>query len=204
MAHSSSGSSSSSSSDTEYDQQREVLNKANLEILGYQIGLESLEARIVVHEKNEAVFEEDIAFLFYDVQVKYISIKELKNRTKDKTGLGYDGQMNENELHDMNKSKVFESASDSSVNESEEDNNQVKDRYKTGEGYHAVPSPYTGNFMPPRPDLSFAGLDDSVYKSKVSETITSKDSLDTTASETSKDSLEKTTTVRPSAPIIEE
>ncbi|GJW64005.1 hypothetical protein Tco_0115889 [Tanacetum coccineum] len=31
--------------------------------IGYQIGLESLEARIVVHEKNEAVYEEDIAFL---------------------------------------------------------------------------------------------------------------------------------------------
>ncbi|GKA85691.1 putative ribonuclease H-like domain-containing protein [Tanacetum coccineum] len=30
---------------------------------GYQMGLESLEARIVVHEKNEAVYEEDIAFL---------------------------------------------------------------------------------------------------------------------------------------------
>ncbi|GKC94120.1 ribonuclease H-like domain-containing protein, partial [Tanacetum coccineum] len=37
---------------------------------GYQIGLESLEARIVVHEKNEAVYEEDIAFLKYDIQVK--------------------------------------------------------------------------------------------------------------------------------------
>ncbi|GJR71773.1 ribonuclease H-like domain-containing protein [Tanacetum coccineum] len=38
-----------------YDQQREALNKSNLEIIGYQMGLESLEARIVVHEKNEAV-----------------------------------------------------------------------------------------------------------------------------------------------------
>ncbi|GJX20545.1 retrovirus-related pol polyprotein from transposon TNT 1-94 [Tanacetum coccineum] len=33
---------------------------------GYRIGLESLEARIVVHEKNEVVYEEDIAFLKYD------------------------------------------------------------------------------------------------------------------------------------------
>ncbi|GJR83286.1 ribonuclease H-like domain-containing protein [Tanacetum coccineum] len=30
---------------------------------GYQMGLESLESRIVVHEKNEVVYEEDIAFL---------------------------------------------------------------------------------------------------------------------------------------------
>ncbi|GKB13434.1 hypothetical protein Tco_0847357 [Tanacetum coccineum] len=50
--------------------------------------------------------------------------------------------------------------------------------------------------MPSRPDLSFAGLDDSVYKTKVSETIT-------TVSKTCKDSLEKPKTVRPSAPIIE-
>ncbi|GKB13433.1 ribonuclease H-like domain-containing protein [Tanacetum coccineum] len=67
----------------QYDQQREALNKSNLEIIGYQIGLESLEARIVVHEKNEAVYEEDIAFLKYDVQVKDISIKDLKNQLEE-------------------------------------------------------------------------------------------------------------------------
>ncbi|GJY89342.1 hypothetical protein Tco_0503970 [Tanacetum coccineum] len=228
IAHSSSGSSSSSSSDTE----REVLNKANPEIIAYQLGLESLEARIVVHQKNEVVFEEDIAFLKYDVKVRDNSITKLKNQLEnalkekddlklklekfetssknltklinsqisanDKTGLGYDGQLNESDLNDIhvNKSKVFDSASDSSVNESEEDNNQVNDRYKAGVGYHAVPPPYTGNFMPLRPDLSFAGLDDSVFKSKVSETITSVPKIETTASKTSKECMEKPTTVR--------
>ncbi|GJR36861.1 hypothetical protein Tco_1212545 [Tanacetum coccineum] len=84
----------------------------------------------------------------------------------NKSGVGFDSQMNENELHDchLNKREVFESASDSSVNEIEEENNQVNDRFKKVEGYHAVPPPYTGNYMPSRPDLSFAGLDDSVYK----------------------------------------
>ncbi|GJS44141.1 ribonuclease H-like domain-containing protein [Tanacetum coccineum] len=139
IAHSSSGSSSSSSSDTE----REVLNKANPEIIAYQLGLESLEARIVVHQKNEVVFEEDIAFLKYDV-------------------------------------KCFE----------------MIFMYKAGVGYHAVPPPYTGNFMPLRPNLSFAGLDDSVFKSKVSETITSVPKIETTASKTSKECMEKPTTVR--------
>ncbi|GJZ74665.1 ribonuclease H-like domain-containing protein [Tanacetum coccineum] len=71
MAYTSQGSSSS-------DSERKALNKSNLEIIGYQVGLESLEARIVVHEKNEAVYEKDIAFLKYDVQVKDISIKDLK------------------------------------------------------------------------------------------------------------------------------
>ncbi|GKE87213.1 putative ribonuclease H-like domain-containing protein, partial [Tanacetum coccineum] len=65
------------------DSKREVLNKANLEIIGYQMGLESLEARIVVHQKNEAVYEEDIAFLKYDVKVRDISIIELKNQLEE-------------------------------------------------------------------------------------------------------------------------
>ncbi|GJZ98904.1 ribonuclease H-like domain-containing protein [Tanacetum coccineum] len=51
--------------------------------IGYQIGLESLEARIVVHEKNVVVYEEDIAFLKYDVQVKDISIKDPKNQLEE-------------------------------------------------------------------------------------------------------------------------
>ncbi|GJR88622.1 putative reverse transcriptase domain-containing protein [Tanacetum coccineum] len=185
----------------------------------YQIGLESLEARIVVHEKNEAVYEEDIAFLKYDVQVK--DIKDLKNQleealkekddlklklekfeessknltklinsqisAKDKAGLGYDSQ--------INKSEVVHSVFNS--RESDVDDSPVNDRFKTGEGFHAVPPPYTRNYMPSRPDLSFAGLDDSVYKTKVSETETS-------ISKTSKDIIEKPKTVRPSAPIIED
>ncbi|GJX25982.1 hypothetical protein Tco_0232278 [Tanacetum coccineum] len=32
------------------------------------------------------------------------------------------------------------------------------------ENYNAVPPPYTGNFMPPTPDLSFTGLDEFVNK----------------------------------------
>ncbi|GKE34038.1 hypothetical protein Tco_1453360 [Tanacetum coccineum] len=220
MAHSSSGSSNSSSSDTEvhtcskdclksfealqkqYDQQCEALNKYNLEIIGYQIGLESLEARIVVHENNETVYEENIAFLKYDVQVKDISIKELKIKTK--TGLGYDGQMNESELNNihMNKSEVVHSMFNS--RESDVDDNPVNDRFKTCEGFHVVPPPYTGNYMPPIPDLSFDGLDESVFMSTVRETTTSVPKTETSISKTSKDIVEKPKTVRPSAPIIEE
>ncbi|GKF44751.1 hypothetical protein Tco_0131303, partial [Tanacetum coccineum] len=65
------------------------------------------------------------------------------------------------------------------------------------EEFYAVPPPYTRNYMPSRHDLSFSGLDDSVYKTKVSETKTS-------ISKSSKDIIEKPKTVRPSAPIIEE
>nr|GEV17046.1 hypothetical protein [Tanacetum cinerariifolium] len=200
------------------------------------MGLELLEARIVVHQKNEAVFEEDIAFLKYDVKVRDNSITELKNQLegslkekydlklklekfktssknltnlinsqispKDKTGLSYDSQLSERDLN--NKSDVFESASDSSVNKSEEDNNQANDRYKADEGYHAVPPPYTGNFMPSRPDMSFAGLDESVFKSAISKTVTSVHKTETSISKTSKETMEKPKTVRSSAPVIED
>ncbi|GJW10914.1 ribonuclease H-like domain-containing protein [Tanacetum coccineum] len=121
-------------------------NALGVKLEGYHMGLESLEAIIVVHEKNEVVYEEDIAFLKYDVQVKDISIKDVKNQLEEAL-------------------KEF--------------------------------PPYTGNYMPSRPDLSFAGLDDYVYKTKVSETETS-------ISKTSKDIVEKPKTVRPSAPIIED
>ncbi|GKA23624.1 hypothetical protein Tco_0709657, partial [Tanacetum coccineum] len=100
----------------------------------------------------------------------------------DKIGIGFDSQMTKNELHDIHKnnSEVFVSASD------------------------IIPPPYTGNYMPSRPDLSFAGLDDSVYKTNVSETITSVPRNESTTSKSSKDSLEQPKDVRPSALIIEE
>ncbi|GKB16490.1 ribonuclease H-like domain-containing protein [Tanacetum coccineum] len=191
MAYTSQGSSSS-------DSEREALNKSNLEIIGYQMGLESLEARIVVYEKNEAVYEEDITFLKYDVQVKDISIKDLKNQLEEAL----------KEKDDLKlKLEKFE---ESSKNLTKQINSQISAKNNTGLGYDSqmneselvkgfmqFPYPYTGNYMPSRPDLSFVGLDDSVYKIKVSE-------IETSISRTSKDIVEKPKTVWPSAPIIEE
>ncbi|GKD51818.1 hypothetical protein Tco_1280794 [Tanacetum coccineum] len=184
-------------------------------------GLESLEARIVVHEKNEAVYEEDIAFLKYDVQVKDISIKDLKNQLeealKEKDDLKLKLKKFEESSHNLtklinsqisakykdglcyysqiNKSEVAHSVFNS--RESDVDDSPVNERFKTGEGFHAVPPPYTRNYMPSRSDLSFDGLDDFLYKTKVSENETS-------ISKTCKDIVGKPKTVRPSAPIIED
>ncbi|GJW61958.1 putative ribonuclease H-like domain-containing protein, partial [Tanacetum coccineum] len=41
---------------------------------------------------------------------------------------------------------------------------EIVDNYKKGLGYNVVPPPYTGNFMPPTPDLSFTSLDEFVNK----------------------------------------
>ncbi|GJW05644.1 putative ribonuclease H-like domain-containing protein [Tanacetum coccineum] len=125
----------------QYDQQREALNKSNLEIIGYQMGLESLESRIVVHEKNEAFNKENIKILKYDVQVKDISIKDLKNQLEEALKEKDDLKKIEESLKNL--TKLINS-----------------------EGFHAVPPPYTGNYMPPRPDISFAGLDECVFSEK--------------------------------------
>nr|GFA78103.1 hypothetical protein [Tanacetum cinerariifolium] len=45
---------------------------------------------------------------------------------------------------------------------------EVNDKNKTSERYHAVPHPYTRNFMPPKPDLIFADMDEYVASDLVS------------------------------------
>nr|GEV38873.1 hypothetical protein [Tanacetum cinerariifolium] len=123
-----------------YDNLTKDFNKSQLKLGAYKEGLESVEARLEVYKKNKAVFEEDIKILKLDV-----ILLDSQQCDKSKTGLGYASQ-------GFN-SQVLE--------------NQVNDKYSTGEGYHAVLPPYTGNFMPPKPDLVFA--DDHV----VSESVTS-------------------------------
>nr|GEX90324.1 hypothetical protein [Tanacetum cinerariifolium] len=111
--------------------------------------------------------------------------------------LGYDSQLSKNE---MPKYEIFKAASDSSVSEIDEDNNHATDRYKVGIRYHAVPPPYTGTYMPPSVDLSFAGLDDSVFKFKIGETRTSVNENESIASKSSKEIREEPKTVRSKCP----
>ncbi|GJY66844.1 hypothetical protein Tco_0469082, partial [Tanacetum coccineum] len=71
----------------------------------------------------------------------------------------------------------------------------VIDKYKTCKVYHAVPPPYTGNFMPRKPDLVLTDKDKYV----VSESITS---VRTTATSEVKTSKSKSKFV--SEPLIED
>ncbi|GJV99079.1 hypothetical protein Tco_1554331 [Tanacetum coccineum] len=176
-----------------YITQDDPTDKANLEIVAYQLGLESVEAQLVIHQKNEVVYEEKIAVLEFEVKDKSNAITRLKNQLdetlrekddlkakleqfetssknlnklinnqisfKDKTSLGYEDQLNEN---DSSGSELFNSVFDS--RSSDGDDNQTNDRFKKDNGYHAVSPPLTGNYMPPLADLSFTGLDDFVYR----------------------------------------
>ncbi|GJW19220.1 hypothetical protein Tco_0026656 [Tanacetum coccineum] len=159
--------------------------KVNLEIVAYKLGLESVEAQLVVHQKNEVVYEEKIAVLEFEV------------KDKDKTGLGYRDQLNEKNLSN---SGLFNSVFDS--RSSDRDDNQTKDRFKKDNEYHAVPSSLTGNYIPPLADLSFAGLDDSVYRPTSNKTSASLSQVSDDEEDIfqSKDSQ---TTVKPSFKKIE-
>nr|GEU54341.1 hypothetical protein [Tanacetum cinerariifolium] len=106
---------------------------------------------------SSSTYVDDVMFSFFANQSNspQLDNKDLEQiNTNDLDKMDLKCRLNERDLN--NKSNVFESASYSSVNKNKEDNNQANDRYKTGEGYHAVPLPYNGNFMPPRPDLNFA------------------------------------------------
>ncbi|GJU07305.1 hypothetical protein Tco_1123735 [Tanacetum coccineum] len=188
----------------QFDEQRQTLSKANLEIIAYQLGLESVEAQLVVHQKNEAVYEEKIAVLEFEVKDKSNAVTRLKNyqlSSKDKTGLGYGDQLNEN---DSSGSELFNSVFDS--RSSDGDDNQTNDRFKKDNGYHAVPPPLTRNYMPPLADLSFAGLDDSVYRPTTNKTSASVSQVEASITPPSNTSVEmpRVESVRPSGVIIED
>ncbi|GJU95840.1 hypothetical protein Tco_1320596 [Tanacetum coccineum] len=116
-----------------------------------ELGLEYVEAQLVVHQKNEAVDEEKIAFLEFEVKDKSNVVTRLKNQldktlrekydlkakleqfetsyknlnklinsqlsAKDKTGLGYGDQLNEN---DSSGSKLFNSVFNSRSNDGDD------------------------------------------------------------------------------------
>nr|GEV60403.1 hypothetical protein [Tanacetum cinerariifolium] len=72
---------------------------------------------------------------------------------------------------------------------------QDRDEYKLGEGYHVVPPPYTGTFMPPKPDLIF--YDVPTAHETVPTVLNVKPS-------TTKPNKYLSHSNRPSAPIIED
>ncbi|GJU00046.1 putative ribonuclease H-like domain-containing protein [Tanacetum coccineum] len=188
----------------QFDEQRQTLNKANLEIVAYQLGLESVEAQLIVHQKNEVVYEEKIAVLEFEVKDKSNAITRLKNHqlsAKDKTGLGYGDQLNKN---DSSGSELFNSVFDSRL--SDGDDNQTNDRFKKDNGYHGVPPPLTGNYMPPLADISFAGFDDSVYRPTTNKTSASVSQVEASTYQTSNTSVEmpRVKSVRPNGVIIKD
>ncbi|GJT48203.1 putative ribonuclease H-like domain-containing protein, partial [Tanacetum coccineum] len=121
--------------------------------------------------------------------------------SKDKTGLGYGDQLNEKNLSD---SGLFISVFDS--RSSVGDDNQTNDRFKKDNEYHAVPLPLTRKYIPPLADLSYAGLDDFVYRPTTNKTSASVSQVETSNTPPSNTSVEmpRVESVRPSGVIIKD
>nr|GEU30443.1 uncharacterized mitochondrial protein AtMg00810-like [Tanacetum cinerariifolium] len=197
-----------------------IMRKSQFDVLSYKTGLESVEARILVYQQNETIFKEDIKLLKLDVKLRDNALADLRKKfkkaeqerdelklkldkfqnssknlsqllasqTNDKTGLGYDNQVFTSFVFDCD--EMFRSESDVSMPAT-----PVYDRYKSVEGYYDVPPPYTGTFMPPKPDLVFH---DALT---INKTIPTAFNVEPSTTKLNKDLSPSN---RPTAPIIED
>nr|GEX87109.1 ribonuclease H-like domain-containing protein [Tanacetum cinerariifolium] len=141
------GSSSSSGSDNEVDPcfKADDIKLLKLDVMLRDNALEEVRKKFKKAKKERNYLK--LTLDKFQTSSKNIS-KLLESQVSDKTGLGFDSQ-----VFNFQVSKCKEL-------HSHEFNHRVpknpeNDRYKTGEGYHVVPSPYIGTFMPLKPDLVF-------------------------------------------------
>ncbi|GJS25011.1 ribonuclease H-like domain-containing protein [Tanacetum coccineum] len=123
------------------------LRKAKINAMAFKTGLESVEARIVIHKKNEALDK---------AQKEQNAIQLIVEKFE-------------------NSSKSLEKLIDS----------QIHEKCKKGLRYNAVPPPYIGNFMPPKPDLIYHDIDEFERKTAVSESEVNKPVVEDYADKTS-------------------
>ncbi|GJX83071.1 ribonuclease H-like domain-containing protein [Tanacetum coccineum] len=173
-----------------YDEQREQLGDASIEIQAYTQALKKVEAQLVAHQKNQLWYEEKIRFMKIDLDDKTDvltyhkkllaeAVKEkeelktkLENFQSSSKGLSklLNSQMSTrdksglgygNQIHEGVLS--YEKEVLESVFDSrlsDVEDSPVHDRFANVEGMHAVPPPMTGNYMPPGPDRE---VDDSMF-----------------------------------------
>ncbi|GJV60162.1 putative ribonuclease H-like domain-containing protein [Tanacetum coccineum] len=235
MAFTSSGSSSSSDSKVDscsktcvkayatlkeqYDNLSSDYKKSQFNLVSYKVGLESVEARLAHYKKNEVVFEESINVLKLEVRLRDNALNEYKMNlekeeterdqlkqtlekfqnlskslnnilesqviNKFKTGLGYDAAI------------AVSPAVESFVN--------LTDKSRSDRGYHSVPPPLTGNFIPRKPDLTF--VDEIVESENLDVTTVVTPSNNKTVENKSVSNTVESNAVRmnnTSAPIIED
>nr|GEV89130.1 hypothetical protein [Tanacetum cinerariifolium] len=197
-----------------------IMRKSQFDVFSYKTGLESVEARIVVYQQNETVFEEDIKLLKLDVMLRDNALVDLRKKFKKakqerdelklklekfQTSLKNLSQLLASQITDKTglsyDTQVFDSTvfySDELIS-SESDvsmlTSPVHYRYKSGERYHAVPPPSIGTFMPPKPDLVFHDAP------TINETIPT--AFNAVPSLTKPD-MDLSQSNRPSAPITED
>ncbi|GKC42198.1 ribonuclease H-like domain-containing protein, partial [Tanacetum coccineum] len=173
-----------------YNEQREQLGDASIEIQAYTQALKKVEAQLVAHQKNQLWYEEKIRFMKIDLDDKtdvltyhkkllaeVVKEKEelktkLENFQSSSTGLS---KLLNSQMSTRDKSRLgygnqiyegvlsYEKEVIESVFDSrlcDVDDSPVHDRFANVEGMHAVPPLMTRNYMPLGPDRE---VDDSMF-----------------------------------------
>ncbi|GJR48423.1 putative ribonuclease H-like domain-containing protein [Tanacetum coccineum] len=183
-----------------YDEQREQLGDASIEIQAYTQALKKVEAQLVAHQKNQLWYEEKIRFMKIDLDDKTDvltyhkkllaeAVKEkeelktkLENFQSSSKGLSklLNSQMSTRDKSGLGYGNQIHEGVLSYENEvfqsvfdsrsSDVEDSPVYDRFAKVEGMHAVPPPMTGNYMPPKSDF---GIDESNFTYGLKQSKTS-------------------------------
>ncbi|GJU66773.1 putative ribonuclease H-like domain-containing protein [Tanacetum coccineum] len=200
MAHSNSGSNTEVTSCSKeyeesyaklmklYDEQKEQLGVASIEIQAYTQALKKVEAQLVCHQQNQLIYEEKIRFMKIDLDdktnvliyhkkllVEAVNEKEeLKSKLEkfQSSSKGLSKLLN-SQMSTRDKSRLgygnqihegilsYEKEVIESVfdsRSSDVEDSHVNDRFAKVEGMHVVPPPMTGIYMPSKSDF---GIDES-------------------------------------------
>nr|GEW68228.1 hypothetical protein [Tanacetum cinerariifolium] len=131
-----------------------------------EAALESVESRLVMYKQNESIFQENIIVLKNEVEARDNFILTLKQKLKQVETERDDLKLKFEKFQSSSKSLTELIASQTNNKHglgylsSEDDSESVSltcpsDRLSPSGGYHAVPPPIIGNFMPPKPYLVF-------------------------------------------------
>nr|GEV92434.1 ribonuclease H-like domain, reverse transcriptase, RNA-dependent DNA polymerase [Tanacetum cinerariifolium] len=183
-----------------YDEQREQLGVASIEIQAYTLALKKVEAQLVCHQKNQLAYEEKIRFMKIDLDNKtnvLIYHKKLlaeaeKGKEELKTKLDnfqssfkslsklLNSQMSAKDKSGLGYGNQIHKGALSYENEvlesvfdswsSDVEDSHVNDKFTKVEGMHAVPPLMTGIYMPPKFDFE---MDESKFTYGVKQSKTS-------------------------------
>ncbi|GJY64185.1 hypothetical protein Tco_0465645, partial [Tanacetum coccineum] len=167
------------------------LRTSKLNAIAYKISLEYVEARLLVYKKNKSVYEEDIKVLKREIYLREVAITELRRKLEL-------AQKQKDEIQ-----LIVENFENSSKNLNKLLDCPIVDKCKTCLGYNAILPPYTGNFMPPKPNLSFSSLEEFVNEPIVSEPTVKKPVVETSKAKAS-EAKPKVVRKNNGAPIIED
>ncbi|GJR73754.1 hypothetical protein Tco_0086119 [Tanacetum coccineum] len=143
---------SSSSSSSSSDNERKKINNLNLELDKVVKEIDELKLKIEKWKESSKNLDE---------------LLNSQMSARDNTGLGYGTQLNEMSNNSETDSEISLSVFD--VRSSDEENTQANDRFSKADGFHAVPPPIIWNFLTPKADISFAGLDEYAIRKKIIE-----------------------------------